>query len=816
MKKLMLAFAAVAAMLGAKAELPTGYTALPYVKTTGKQWVDLGIPLKSTYQVEMDFELTSIAKGLIYGSRESATSKNFAALLDQSLGICIDYSDHSKSRLSYNVVVNTRYFITNRSDLRELRRGGPGGAVVLSDTRKVTTEFDCGTRNCYLFSLNRPSSQLSGYANMSGYLFSFKITDLTTGEIVRDLVPCKRTNDGVIGLYDAQGNGGFYSSQGTEAFEGPGVAPDPEPIPAHPDVVIDNEVIETNRFVCEDETVRIGAPSTLIISGANTGLRNTSVDVETKSATHSATTCAGAIGVFGCPNGGDHLSRMAVYSLKIWQNGNLVRDFVPCRRLSDGVGGLYDLVDHAGEKDADDNDIPQFRSNVKAEDFIMPTQTTGEAPAEGYERLAWIRADGNHIIDTGFTPDSNTKIEVVFNSWLRNINTTLVGYKWDKKAWLFALNGQNDWAFFDDTTDKKLYNAADYTDYRVTITSSKVTCEPLAPVSAESLAAAFSFGNSTVVGESAKEMTVANGTGIDLTSGQKIALFCDVNSSYSSRGSTIYFYSMKIWDGDTLVRDFVPCRELTGPKRAGLYDIADHADDPAYYPFYTTHGPIAFETPVLAEGENPADGYERLAWIKSNGNQMIDTGIKGGETIRVEFCYNSASPIQDGKILFGGTFATKQYMLAECANVYKFFGATDKTSFAATSDTDYLVTVGKVDETATITAKKLSTTKTMPVVFAPSGMGFAAAPIQSTSAQRGIALYDGTEIVVSDTGLSSGWGKIPLMYDAGGFAQTPLTEAKLTALEACATLPKGAKLVYDETKKTLYCKRRIGLIIAFE
>ena len=353
----------------------------------------------------------------------------------------------------------------------------------------------------------------------------------------------------------------------------------------------------------------------------------------------------------------------------------------------------------------------------------------------------------------------------------------------------------------------------------MTITSSKVTSEPLAPVSSESLAAAFAFGNGigkTGVGETATALTVNSSTGVSLKSGKHIALFCGTGKNYSSNGATIYFYSMKIWDGETLVRDFVPCRELEGQKRVGLYDVSDHSDNPSYNPFYVTAGTVAFEAPSESTGEAPAAGYERLAWIKSNGQQQIDTGITGGSTISVEFCYNSAEKIQNGKILFGATYAGDQYLLAECNTQYKFFGSHDQTYYTATTNTDYLVKMAAVNGTGKMSVKKLSTVHAMPVRFEPTGRGFAAAPIQCSSTQRGIALYDGTKIVVSDADLSSSWGKIPLMYDAGGFAQTPLTAAKLAALEADATLPKGANLVYDETRKTLFCKRNLGLIIVVE
>ena len=47
--------------------------------------------------------------------------------------------------------------------------------------------------------------------------------------------------------------------------------------------------------------------------------------------------------LFSAPSGGAK-SNIKLYYLKIYNNGSLVRDFVPCYRVSDNVGGLYDLV----------------------------------------------------------------------------------------------------------------------------------------------------------------------------------------------------------------------------------------------------------------------------------------------------------------------------------------------------------------------------------------------------------------------------------------------------------------------------------------
>ena len=50
--------------------------------------------------------------------------------------------------------------------------------------------------------------------------------------------------------------------------------------------------------------------------------------------------------IFNSPEETTLYSNMKLYSLKMWTNGVLVRDFVPAKRNSDAVIGLYDFVSH--------------------------------------------------------------------------------------------------------------------------------------------------------------------------------------------------------------------------------------------------------------------------------------------------------------------------------------------------------------------------------------------------------------------------------------------------------------------------------------
>ena len=51
--------------------------------------------------------------------------------------------------------------------------------------------------------------------------------------------------------------------------------------------------------------------------------------------------------LFTCNSGGIADNRMMIgkiYACKIWDNEVLIRDLIPCYRISDNVIGLYDIV----------------------------------------------------------------------------------------------------------------------------------------------------------------------------------------------------------------------------------------------------------------------------------------------------------------------------------------------------------------------------------------------------------------------------------------------------------------------------------------
>ena len=88
---------------------------------------------------------------------------------------------------------------------------GANNSVKLDDDILVENiEFDSGAN------LLVGEREGSG-RRLNGKIYYFKLIDKTTGEMVRNLIPCYRKSDDVIGLYDTV-TGTFYTNDGTGTF----------------------------------------------------------------------------------------------------------------------------------------------------------------------------------------------------------------------------------------------------------------------------------------------------------------------------------------------------------------------------------------------------------------------------------------------------------------------------------------------------------------------------------------------------------------------------------------------------------------------
>lgn len=118
-------------------------------------------------------------------------------------------------------------------------------------------------------------------------------------------------------------------------------------------------------------------------------------------------TAPGSLEIFAAYNGstkGYLPSKARIFSFKIYDNGTLVRDFVPCYRKNDGVAGMYDLVNNT------------FYSSVGTKDFVVDkTIPSQDKPVEVKSVGEYDETIGKYKIPVKV---SNAKNEITTNIYL--------------------------------------------------------------------------------------------------------------------------------------------------------------------------------------------------------------------------------------------------------------------------------------------------------------------------------------------------------------------------------------------------------------
>lgn len=88
-----------------------------------------------------------------------------------------------------------------------------------------------------------------------------------------------------------------------------------------------------------------------------------------------------------------------LYYCKIWDaNGNLARDFVPAKRSSDGVLGLYDLVNNV------------FYTNAGTGTFTAGPVVPEQVDESEITELEYIESSATQYANTGYLPNQNTRM----------------------------------------------------------------------------------------------------------------------------------------------------------------------------------------------------------------------------------------------------------------------------------------------------------------------------------------------------------------------------------------------------------------------
>ena len=204
-----------------------------------------------------------------------------------------------------------------------------------------------------------------------------------------------------------------------------------------------------------------------------------------------------------------------------------------------------------------------------------------------YEQIPAIQSSGTQYIDTGFTPNQNTR--VVLDAQLTSVPTGsvfLFGARTSGTSNMFSLLWYLSPSAF----------RADYGTTANTFADSISDTERIL----------VDFNKNNVNINNVLTHTFNSTT---FTAPSTLTLCCVNEKGTKKLYSSMKIYSCKIYDNGTLVRDYIPVKGNNGA--VGLYDLVNSK-------FYGNSGSGSF-TAVLPEGQ--------LTAIQSSGTQYIDTGL---------------------------------------------------------------------------------------------------------------------------------------------------------------------------------------------
>lgn len=368
-------------------KLPDEYTELEYLESTGTQYIDTGIYVHSSDVVKCKFEVLSSTSSMadaIYGCYSSAI-KNFFVLLMRS-------PSNARVGTSSNQASSTNYELNKVYDTTLTN-----GTYIENGTTYTFTPSADFTQPVTFWVMSR--NQANGVP-ISAKVYSFEIEGKFNG------IPCRRNSDNALGLYDIVSRT-FFENAGTGSFIAgnskdnnnkfkikAGRLPDEyqevEYIESTGTQYIDTNVGSTENTGCIID-FQFANTNGQILSGvleaglgrfipclveggvikSSTQVQNVTIECLSTNITDRHT-CEyninnkkiifdgiekGTVGSIGatenhiyifCRNytASPFYSDVKVYSYKIYENGTITRNFVPCYRKSDNEIGLYDVLNN--------------------------------------------------------------------------------------------------------------------------------------------------------------------------------------------------------------------------------------------------------------------------------------------------------------------------------------------------------------------------------------------------------------------------------------------------------------------------------------
>lgn len=242
------------------------------------------------------------------------------------------------------------------------------------------------------------------------------------------------------------------------------------------------------------------------------------------------------------------------------------------------------------EKGAIATDYQPYRGPILHKEDIKDVEAIRTLPSE-YQEVEYIESTGTQYIDTGVVPNQNTGFEIDFKT-NNDFNSTSYGCIFGARTQ--SVVNELQLSTFCDGTNTTGTLRRNTTSNKAGLTSSRMTAKLIGN----------RYSNST-----GYSLEIVSG---DFTAPSPITVFTLNQSGSKTQYGKVVLYSFKLYDGLTLVRDFIPCYRKSDGE-IGLYDLVNNT-------FYSNRG-----TGTFLKGENV---------YLSNVARRNDAAIKFAESER--------------------------------------------------------------------------------------------------------------------------------------------------------------------------------------
>lgn len=318
---------------------------------------------------------------------------------------------------------------------------------------------------------------------------------------------------------------------------------------------------------------------------------------------------------------GYSFSNSRIYYTEFSEGNVITHKFIPAKDIN-GVIGMYDTIADTFHTNAGTG---AFLAGPEMPNTTNPIEVQSVGDNEtglplGYTELSYIEATGGQYIDTGFSPDGNTKVDY-------KVETT--AGEFDASPFIGARVGSANTARF------------------FPIAYNNVNGECRTAFGSKSGVISNVVAGTVFTGsfDPINGVSTINGTDYDIsnvsfqkTENYNLYLFATpgyTDNLYLSHGKIYY---CMIYNNGTLVRNFIPCKDTSNV--VGMYDTIEKR-------FYGSET----STPLVAGEEIAKGGYKIPVNVTDTNNVTTTTNIYLSEPLRGFGDYNDYIDFETGKVV---------------------------------------------------------------------------------------------------------------------------------------------------------------------